>query len=228
MEAVGDNGWVDASLLFIEDDPAIAEMVVEVLRETYDVDHAATGEDGLNLALRKHYDVLLIDRRLPGMDGVQVIDAIRRARITTPVLMLTALGSVKDRVSGLDGGANDYLVKPFDFDELLARLRALRRGFTAEGKRRYIGNWLFTPDTHTLYSPYDERVSLTITESALLNLLSESPEHVFSREEILSAVFSPTDTPGTVDTYVHYIRRKSDYELIETVRARGYRLGEPL
>jgi two-component system response regulator QseB len=219
---------VDASLLFIEDDPAIAEMVIEVLRESYDVDHAPTGEKGLELALRKHYDLMVIDRRLPGMDGVAVIDAVRRARITTPVLMLTALGSVEDRVSGLDGGANDYLVKPFDFDELLARLRALRRGFTAEGKRRYIGNWLFTPDTNTLYSPYDERISLTATESALLSLLSESPEHVFSRDEILSAVFSADDTPGTVDTYVHYIRRKADYDLIETVRARGYRLGEPL
>jgi two-component system response regulator QseB len=219
---------VSPKLLFVEDDPAIAEMVIEVLQETYDVQHAATGEAGVDLALRSHFDLMVIDRRLPGIDGVQVIEAIRRARITTPVLMLTALGTVEDRVSGLDGGANDYLVKPFDFDELLARLRALHRGFTAEGKRRYIGNWLFTPDTHTLYSPYDERISLTATESALLNLLAESPEHVFSRDEILSAVFSSDDTPGTVDTYVHYIRRKADYDLIETVRARGYRLGEPL
>jgi two-component system response regulator QseB len=215
-----------AALLFIEDDVAIAEMVVEVLQESYTVDHAVTGEAGLDLALRRHYEVMLIDRRLPGMDGVAVIDAIRRARITTPILMLTALGTVEHRVSGLDGGANDYLVKPFDFDELLARLRALRRGFTAEGRRRYIGEWLFTPDNHTLYDPTGYRISLTDTESALLELLSESPEHVFSREEILSTVFSSTDTPGTVDTYVHYIRRKSMYELIETVRARGYRLGD--
>lgn len=223
----GHNGQVDASLLLIEDDPTIAEMVVEVLRETYEVDHAASGEAGLDLALHKHYDLMVVDRRLPGIDGVQVIEAVRRARIATPILMLTALGTVADRVSGLDGGANDYLVKPFDFDELEARLRALRRGFTAEGKRRYIGNWLFTPDTDTLYSPYDERVSLTATESALLSLLAESPEHVFSRDEILSAVFSSDDTPGTVDTYVHYIRRKADYDLIETVRSRGYRLGSP-
>jgi two-component system response regulator QseB len=216
------------ALLFIEDDPAIAEMVVEVLQETYAVDYAPTGEKGLELALKKHYDLMVIDRRLPGIDGVQVIEAVRRARITTPILMLTALGTVDDRVSGLDGGANDYLVKPFDFDELLARLRALRRGFTAEGRRRYIGNWLFTPDTMTLYSPYDERIALTQTESNLLALLSESPEHVFSREEILSAVFDPADTPGTVDTYVHYLRRKADYDLIETVRGSGYRLGEPL
>ncbi|MDR0417099.1 MAG: response regulator transcription factor [Propionibacteriaceae bacterium] len=215
------------ALLFIEDDAAIAEMVIEVLREAYEVDHAVSGEDGLNLALRRHYDVMVVDRRLPGMDGVAVIEAVRRARITTPILMLTALGTVDDRVTGLDGGANDYLVKPFDFDELLARLRALRRGFASEGRRRYIGDWLFTPDTRTVYDPTGLRIALTDTESALLNLLCESPEHVFSREEILSAVFASPDTPGTVDTYVHYVRRKTCYELIETVRSHGYRLGDP-
>ncbi|MDR1449051.1 MAG: response regulator transcription factor [Propionibacteriaceae bacterium] len=216
------------ALLFIEDDLAIAEMTVEVLQESYTVDHAATGEDGLALALRKHYEVMVVDRRLPGLDGVAVIEAVRRARITTPILMLTALGTVDDRVTGLDGGANDYLVKPFDFDELLARLRALRRGFAAEGRRRYIGDWLFTPDTRTLYDPTGFRITLTDTESALLDLLCESPEHVFSREEILSTVFSRTDTPGAVDTYVHYLRRKSCHEIVETVRARGYRLGDPV
>jgi two-component system response regulator QseB len=216
------------ALLFIEDEAAIADMVAEVLRETYEVDRAATGEDGLKLALKKHYDLMVVDRRLPGMDGVAVIAAVRRARITTPILMLTALGTVDDRVSGLDGGANDYLVKPFDFDELLARLRALRRGFASEGRRRYIGDWLFTPDTRTLYDPAGLRIALTDTESTLLNLLCESPEHIFSRNEILSAVFSSRDTPGTVDTYVHYIRRKTCYEIIETVRSHGYRLGEPL
>jgi two-component system response regulator QseB len=218
---------VELSLLFIEDDPAIAEMVVEVLQETYDVDYAATGEAGLDMALKKSYHVMVVDRRLPGMSGTDVIERIRRARIRTPILMLTALGTVQDRVTGLDGGANDYLVKPFDFDELLARLRALTRGFAAEGQRRYIGDWLFTPDNQTLYSPYGSRIDLTPTESALLELLSRSPEHVYSREEILSAVFSSEDTPGTVDTYVHYLRRKADHELIDTVRTRGYRIGTP-
>ena len=217
---------MNPTLLFIEDDQAIAEMVVEVLQESYEVDHAATGEDGLDLALHNHFDLMLIDRRLPGMDGVAVIQAVRRAGITTPVLMLTALGSVDDRVSGLDGGANDYLTKPFDFDELLARLRALRRGFAAETGKTYIGDWLFVPETQSLYDPFGARISLTTTESALLALLAESPEHIFSRAEILSAIFSSDDTPGTVDTYVHYIRRKTEHNLIETVRAQGYRLGD--
>lgn len=216
---------MDPTLLFIEDDRAIAEMVVEVLQECYRVDYAATGEEGLDRALHNHYDIMVIDRRLPGMDGVAVIHAIRRAGITTPVLMLTALGAIDDRVSGLDGGANDYLTKPFDFDELLARLRALRRGFAAETGKTYIGEWLFVPETQSLYDPYGDRVSLTATESALLALLAESPEHIFSRQEILSAIFSPDDTPGTVDTYVHYIRRKTQHTLIETVRSQGYRLG---
>lgn len=216
---------MEPRLLFIEDDQSIAEMVVEVLQEHYTVDHAATGEAGLELALRTHYDLMVIDRRLPGMDGVDVIHAVRRAGITTPVLMLTALGSIDDRVSGLDSGANDYLTKPFDFDELLARLRALRRGFAAETGRTYIGDWLFVPETQSLYNPYGDRVSLTNSEAALLSLLAESPEHIFSRTEILSAIFSSDDTPGTVDTYVHYIRRKTEHSIIETVRSQGYRLG---
>ncbi|MDR0284128.1 MAG: response regulator transcription factor [Propionibacteriaceae bacterium] len=217
---------MDPTLLFIEDDPAIGEMVTEVLQECYQVDYVPTGEAGLERALHNHYDVMVIDRRLPGMDGVAVIQAVRRAGITTPVLMLTALGSVENRVSGLDGGANDYLTKPFDFDELLARLRALRRGFAAETGKTYIGDWLFVPETQSLYDPYGDRISLTGTESALLALLAESPEHIFSRAEILSAIFSPTDTPGTVDTYVHYVRRKTERNLIETVRSQGYRLGD--
>jgi len=223
---LSNNKNMNPTLLFIEDDRAIAEMVIEVLQEAYDVDYAATGEEGLERALHSHYDVMVIDRRLPGMDGVAVIQSVRRAGITTPVLMLTALGSVDDRVSGLDGGANDYLTKPFDFDELLARLRALRRGFAAETGKTYIGDWLFVPETQSLYDPYGDRTSLTGTESALLGLLAESPEHIFSRAEILSAIFSADDTPGTVDTYVHYIRRKTQHNIIETVRSQGYRLGD--
>jgi DNA-binding response OmpR family regulator len=215
------------ALLYVEDDPSIAAMTVEVLSEAYDVDHAATGEEGLRLALNGRYDVMVVDRRLPGMDGVEFIRAVRTARITTPVLMLTALGSVGDRVSGLDGGANDYLIKPFDYEELLARLRALRRAFQADGDRRRMGEWIFTPASQALYDPSGYRIALTATESSLLELLSGSPEHVFSREEILASVFREGETTSSVDTYVHYVRRKSTRDMIETVRARGYRAGRP-
>jgi two-component system response regulator QseB len=225
---VTENGDAErGTLLYVEDDPSIAAMTVEVLSEAYDVQHASTGEAGLRLALNGRYDVMVVDRRLPGMDGVEFIRAVRTARITTPVLMLTALGSVDDRVSGLDGGANDYLVKPFDYDELLARLRSLRRGFQADGGRRRLGDWTFTPASQALYDPSGYRVALTATESALLELLSGSPEHVFSREEILKTVFREGDTTSSVDTYVHYVRRKSTRDMIETVRARGYRAGNP-
>lgn len=215
------------ALLYVEDDADIAAMTVEVLSDVYDVDHAVDGESALRLALRRSYDAMIVDRRLPGMDGIAFIRAVRTARITTPVLMLTALGTVDDRVSGLDGGANDYLVKPFDYDELLARLRSLRRAFRADGERRVLGDWVFTPASQALYDPSGIRIALTATESALLALLSASPEHVFSRAEILESVFSAGDTASSVDTYVHYVRRKSSPEMIETVRARGYRAGNP-
>ncbi|MCR2826302.1 response regulator transcription factor [Microbacterium sp. zg.Y909] len=212
-------------LLYVEDEPETAAMVIEVLSDEYDIDHAATGEQGRSLALGRRYDVMVIDRRLPGMSGVDLLHAVRTARIATPVIMLTALGTVADRVSGLDAGADDYLVKPFDFAELRARLRAVRRG-RGPADRRELGDWVFTPGAQALYSPATGRVALTQAETALLELLTSSPEHVFTREEIVDAVF-PGGSAATVDTYVHYIRRKSTPEIIETVRARGYRAGAP-
>lgn len=128
-----------SSLLYVEDDADIAALTVEVLEDVYDVEHASDGETALRFALSRRYDVMVVDRRLPGMDGVDFIRAVRTAHITTPILMLTALGTVDDRVTGLDGGANDYLGKPFDYDELLARLRALRRAFRADGGQKVSG-----------------------------------------------------------------------------------------
>lgn len=221
------NATPSPRVLVVEDDPSISGMLVEVLSESYQVDAAGSAEDALWIALRQPFDVMVVDRRLTGKDGVSFIAAIRKAHITTPVLMLTALGSVDDRVSGLDAGANDYLVKPFDFEELLARLRALRRGFAAQSERHPLGEWTYTPDTMSIYSPIGIRVTLTSTENALLRLLADSPDHTFSREEILSAVFSSGDGLGTVDTYVHYVRKKTTKDMIETVRSLGYRLGNP-
>ena len=214
-------------LLYVEDEATIAAIASEVLSEQYLVEHVLSGERALSAALSRRYDVMVIDRRLPGISGVELIRSLRTAHLATPILMLTALGTVDDRVSGLDAGADDYLVKPFTFAELLARLRALRRGSRAPGARREIGDWLFTPPTQALFGPDDRRVSLTSTENELLELLTSSPDHVFSREEILAAVFPESASANLVDTYVHYIRRKSTVEIIETVRARGYRSGEP-
>lgn len=214
-------------LLYVEDEAEIAQIVCEVLGEDYVVDHVATGEEALTLALRARYDVMLVDRRLPGMSGAEFIRSVRTAHIDTPAMLLTALGSVEDRVSGLDLGADDYLVKPFDFAELKARLRALRRGRGATADRREIGDWIYTPRNQALYSPSEYRVPLTAMENDLLELLSSNPEHIYSREEILATVFSGSSSTATVDTYVHYVRRKTVPEMIDTVRSRGYRIGDP-
>lgn len=214
-----------ARVLYVEDDPALAAMTCEVLREAYQVAHFPDGQRALDAALHERFDVIVIDRRLPSLDGIELVRAIRTAHIATPILLLTALGAVRERVEGLDAGANDYLVKPVDFDELLGRLRALRRGFSIEGKRRVLGDWTFVTDAAVLFGPGGERVALTDTEFRLLSLLSASPEHVFDRPAILREVFDAGESLSNVDTYVHYIRRKTDPHIIETVRGRGYRAG---
>lgn len=197
----------------------------QVLAEVYAVTLVSDGSAGVDAALDGDFEVMIVDRRLPGLDGLGVIEALRRQRVTTPMLVLTALGTIQDKVRGLDAGANDYLVKPFEFDELFARLRAIRRVFTGEGPFVRVGLWEFYPESRTVYSPYDGRIILTARENALLRLFAENPQRTYSREQILREVFGASDQPGTVDTYVHYVRRKTDVELITTVRGQGYRLG---
>jgi two-component system response regulator QseB len=199
--------------------------MAKVLDEVYDVDLIPDGGEALRAAQEGLFDVFVVDRRLPTVDGVSIVETLRRDGVQTPTLILTALGTVQDKVRGLDAGANDYLVKPFEFDELFARLRAIRRVRDGEGPFVRIGAWEFYPDSRAVYSPYDGRTILTERESDLLKLLAVNPQRTFSREEILNAVFDAHDTPGTVDTYVHYLRRKTDTDIVTTVRGRGYRLG---
>ena len=160
-----------------------------------------------------------------GIDGVGVVRALRSGGVATPVLMLTALGAVADRVEGLDAGADDYLAKPFDFAELAARLRALRRVHGEEEAVVYIGDWEFRPASRLINSPYEGRRVLTETEAHLLLLLAQHADETLTRERILREVFPAGDSVGTVDTYVHYVRRKTERDIITTVRGRGYRLG---
>jgi two-component system response regulator QseB len=214
------------ALLAVEDDPRLVRLLVEVLGEQYDVTTETDGESGLAAAATGAFDVLVVDRNLPGIDGVELVRRLRHGGDATPVLMLTALGTVQDRVSGLDAGADDYLVKPFDFEELAARLRALLR-VHATAEAMAVGSWEFFPAKRTLHSPYFGRVDLTPREAALVELLAREPERIFSRAAILRHVFGPGAWPGTVDTYVHAIRRKTERALIETVRGQGYRLGDP-
>lgn len=212
-------------LLLIEDDPKLGPVMRDVLDEVYDVTLDNDGESGFRAATTGDFDVLIVDRRLPGIDGLTIIETLRAKGISTPMLVLTALGTIHDKVRGLDAGANDYLVKPFDFDELFARLRAIRRVYSGEGPYVRIGGWEFYPESRAIYSPYDGRAILTVRENSLLRLLATNPSRTFSREQILREVFDEGDQPGTVDTYVHYVRRKTDVDLITTVRGQGYRLG---
>ncbi|HEY4225286.1 MAG TPA: response regulator transcription factor [Pseudolysinimonas sp.] len=212
-------------LLLIEDDAQLGPVMRDVLEEVYDVTLETAGESGFRTASERDFDVMVVDRRLPGTDGLNIIEALRTKGITTPMLVLTALGTVHDKVRGLDAGANDYLVKPFEFDELFARLRAIRRVFSGEGPYVRIGSWEFYPESRAVYSPYEGRIILTVRENALLKLLAVHPDRTFTREQVLREVFDEHDQPGTVDTYVHYVRRKTDIDIITTVRGQGYRLG---
>jgi two-component system response regulator QseB len=221
-----DEATARQALLLVEDDPRLGPLIVEGLRDVYDVTLVADGTAGLRIGQDRLFDVMVIDRRLPGLDGIELVRRLRIGAVKVPILILTALGAVKDRVDGLDAGANDYLVKPFEFEELRARLRALTRTFTSLGDPIFIGEWEFYPVSGAIHSPYDGRISLTERETGLLTLLADNPERVFSRQQILTAVFSSEETLGTVDTYVHYLRRKVDRDIIHTVRKHGYRLGK--
>ncbi|GAA2230969.1 response regulator transcription factor [Promicromonospora sukumoe] len=212
-------------LLLVEDDARLAPIMTDYLSDEYAVTHLADGTAGLRAALDGSFDVMIVDRRLPGTDGIDLVASVRRAKIPTPILLLTALGTVPDKVVGLDAGANDYLVKPFEFDELMARLRALRRTFEQAEPQISIGSWDYYPGSRCLYSPYGSPVVLTPKENELLTLLAGQPHRTFSRPQIISSVFADADQPGAVDTYVHYLRRKTDPEIIVTVRGLGYRLG---
>ncbi len=212
-------------LLLIEDDPQLGPVMRDVLEEVYEVTLEPTGEGGFEAAVTQMFDVMVVDRRLPGADGLNIIEALRAKGVATPMLVLTALGTVHDKVRGLDAGANDYLVKPFEFDELFARLRAIRRVFSGEGPYVRIGSWEFYPESRAVYSPYEGRTILTVRENDLLRLLAVNPARTFTREQILREIFDANDQPGTVDTYVHYVRRKTDPDIITTVRGQGYRLG---
>lgn len=212
-------------LLLIEDDPELGPLMAEILGDDYTVTLAHDGYAGLEAAVHGDFALILVDRRLPGVDGVDVVRQLRADDVATPVLMTTALGAVPDRVEGLDAGADDYLVKPFDFTELSARIRALRRVHGQDEEKIFIGDWEFRPASRLINSPYEGRKVLTETEVNLLVLLAKHPDETLSRERILRQVFPAGERVGTVDTYVHYVRRKTEHEIITTVRGRGYRLG---
>lgn len=214
-------------LLLLEDDPRLGAIVRDVLSETWQVTWASSLADARAAVLSDSFAVIIADRRLPDGDGTELVRFLRSRGDVTPVLILTAAGEIADKVSGLDAGANDYLVKPFDFKELEARLRVLTRDFASEDVV-YVGSWACNFADHTVTSPYTGRIQLTERESKLLEILARHPDTAFTRAELLEAVFDNGEGLSTVDTYVHYLRKKLDRDLVQTVRGVGYRIGTPL
>jgi len=214
-------------VLLVEDDPQLGPLIVDLLAPGFRVELASDGRTGLHQGLTGTWAAMIIDRGLPLLDGLELIRALRDQHVTVPVLLLTALGSVPDTVEGLDAGANDYLAKPFDAEELAARLRALTRMYERPPRVLYIGAWALDPAARTMISDYGPRVSLSRRETELLVVLAENPGRVFSRPELAATVFATPVTPGAVDTYVHYLRRKLGRNIVHTVHGTGYQLGDP-
>ncbi|MET3945905.1 two-component system response regulator QseB [Arthrobacter sp. UYCu512] len=216
------------SLLLVEDDIVLGPLIAELLEPDYHVRLATNGQEGLHQGLTQDWDVMVIDRGLPLMDGIALIGALRAKGVSTPMLILTALGAAEEKVRGLDAGANDYLSKPFDAGELGARLRALTRTFAPALAPLSIGNWELDPASRSVRSVYGTRVSLTAKEAELLAALAVEPYRVFTRDELLSGHFQPTDQPGVIDTYVHHLRRKVARSIVRTVHGVGYQIGDAL
>lgn len=212
-------------LLLVEDDRALAPLLIEVLAQDYRVDHAPDGQVGLHRALTREYEVMVIDRGLPVIDGLELVSKLRDRGVINPILLLTARGTLADKIEGLDAGAEDYVVKPFEIDELLARLRALLRRHSEATPTIGIGRRRFEVRSRRVVGGGAAPVDLSGKESILLETLARRPGRVFTRPELLSAVFASDDTEGTVDTYVYYLRRKLGRTVVSTVHGLGYRIG---
>ena len=222
-------------VLLIEDEARLASLLQRLLRtERIDADIAATGDEGLELALSGAYDVLIVDRMLPGVEGLEIIRQLREADLATPALVLTARADLPERVEGLNAGADDYLGKPFAFEELLARLRALMR----RADRPLLPATLrsgpveLNLDQHTVTNR-GEPVELTQREYLLLETLMRNRGRVLERDELLERVWGYDADPqgNVVELYIHYLRRKLDpptataaSSLIRTVRGVGYQM----
>lgn len=220
-------------ILVVEDERRLATLLRRVLtEERHTVDVANDGVAGLDLAASDTYDLVILDVMLPGMDGLQICNELRDVGIQTPVLMLTARGAVEDRVAGLKSGADDYLVKPFAMEELLARVDALlrRRAHGLEiAPALQVGDLTLNLVRHEVQRG-SRIIELTAKEFALLEYLMRNPGHVLTRTQIKDHVWSYDfdALSNVVDTYIHYLRDKIDRgfskSLIKTVRGVGYKM----
>jgi two-component system OmpR family response regulator len=220
-------------VLIVDDEPKLAALLARGLREEgHATDVAATGEQALWMADAAAYDAIVLDVMLPGVDGFAVCRSLRARKVWTPVLMLTARDSIDDRILGLDAGADDYLLKPFAFSELLARLRALaRRGATERPTQLEAGDLRLDPAAHKVWRGDDE-IELSAKEFALLELFMRNSGNALSRVQLLDGAWDMAfdSRSNVVDVYVRYLRDKIDRPFgrraLETVRGVGYRLRE--
>jgi two-component system, OmpR family, response regulator QseB len=217
-------------ILIVEDETHIFTPVQKGLRANGFIPSiAATGQDAIDLAVDADFDLIILDLGLPDMDGWAVLKELRKRGEQMPIIILTARDDIHDKIAGLEGGANDYMTKPFSFQELLARVRLrLKENKVVLEKEEHIfkaGNISLNLHTHQVYID-DKIVELPAREFTLLETLMKNPGFAISREQLLKEVWGYDYDPGTniVDVYVGYLRKKMGSELIETVRGVGYRL----
>lgn len=214
-------------ILIIEDEHKIANSIKRGLeQEAYTVDVAYDGEEGFDLASGEEYDLILLDLMLPKMPGMEVCRKLRAAGIHTPILMLTALGEIGNKVEGLNAGADDYMVKPFAFEELLARIKALSRR-PKEAKIEELKSKNLTLNMQTFeVKMNDKSIELSRKEYALLEYLMRNAGKVVSKENIIAHVwdYEADILPNTVEVFIGYLRNKIGGDTIKTVRGFGYKV----
>jgi two-component system OmpR family response regulator len=218
-------------VLVVEDEVKMAALIRRGLSEQgLAVDVAGSGEKALPMAAATSYDAIVLDVILPGIDGFSTCAQLREGGVWSPVLMLTARGAVEDRISGLDGGADDYLTKPFSFAELLARLRALvRRGQADRATVIEVGEMRLDPATRQVWRG-EEEIELSAKEFTLLEVFMRNPGHVLNRTQLLEQgwEYDYEHRSNVIEVYIRYLRRKIDRPFgvasLETVRGAGYRL----
>lgn len=216
-------------LLLVEDDLMLGEALQDALMpHSYVVDWVKDGESALKSLRREHFEIIILDIGLPGMDGFEVLKKLRSENFAVPVLLLTARDSLTDKVTGLDAGADDYLLKPFDLDELLARLRALSR--RAAGRAIPFINYgklCINPENHTV-SYDDQPIILARREYMVLIKLLENTGRVLSREQLEQSLYGWLDDvdSNALEVHIHHIRKKIPTDLIRTVRGVGYTINK--
>lgn len=219
-------------ILLVEDDVELCNAVaLHLKKEGYEVDICTSGDNAEYYFSNAVHDVIILDRMLPGVDGITILERIRNKGMVTPVIMVTAMGSKKDKIDGLDGGADDYLVKPYDIEELLARVRALLRRPRIIENQQVLQYADLELDVNSLIaSCRGEQVSLTKKEGALMEYFMLNKEQIISREQILSRIWGMDNfvEDGNIDNYIFFIRRRlkalNTKVSIKTVHGVGYRM----